>query len=56
MVALRSRMEVADVVIVVDPGTHELTPDRYDTDYVVATRILADPNAADLAAVHSLQD
>jgi hypothetical protein len=40
------------------PGEHELTVDRYDTDYVlVAARILVDPaDAADLATVHRLQD
>ena len=40
------------------PGEHELTVDRFDTDYVlVAARILVDPNdPADLAAVHALQD
>ena len=38
-------------------GDHELTVDRYDTDYVlVAVRTLVDPNdPADLDAVHSLQ-
>ena len=41
-----------------DAGDHELTVDRFDTDYVlVAARILVDPNdPADLAAVHQLQD
>ncbi len=41
-----------------DPGDHELTTDRYDTDYVmIGVRILVDPNdEADLAAVHGLQD
>ena len=40
------------------PGDHELTVDRFDTDYVlVAARILVDPNDPDdLAAVHQLQD
>ena len=39
-------------------GDHELTVDRYDTDYVlVAVRTLVDPNdPADLDAVHALQD
>ncbi len=41
-----------------DAGEHELTVDRFDTDYVlVAARILVDPNdPADLEAVHALQD
>ena len=41
-----------------EPGDHELTVDRFDTDYVlVAARILVDPDdPADLAAVHALQD
>jgi hypothetical protein len=40
------------------PGDHELSIDRFDTDYVlVAARILADPNdPADLASVNKLQD
>ncbi len=40
------------------PGDHELTVERFDTDYVlVAVRILADPNdPADLEIVHGLQD
>lgn len=44
--------------VIHDAGTHELTVDTYDTDYVVvAIRILVDPNdAADLAAVNALQD
>ena len=39
-------------------GDHDLTVDRYDTDYVlVAVRTLVDPNdPADLDAVHALQD
>jgi hypothetical protein len=39
-------------------GDHELTVDRYDTDYVlVAVRTLVDPNdPADLETVHGLQD
>ena len=41
-----------------EPGTHELTVDEFDTDYVrVSTRILVDPNDPDdLAAVNRLQD
>ena len=41
-----------------EPGDHELTVERFDTDYVlVAVRILADPNyPADLGTVHALQD
>ena len=41
-----------------DPGTHELTTDRYDTDYVlVAIRTLVDPaDPDDVAAVNALQD
>jgi hypothetical protein len=41
-----------------DPGDHELTVDRYDTDVVmVGVRILVDPNdPADVAAVVALQD
>ena len=41
-----------------EPGTHELTVDEYDTDYVlVAARTLVDPNdPADVAAVNALQD
>ena len=40
------------------PGDHQLTVERYDTDYVlVAARILVDPNSStDLDAVHALQD
>ena len=39
------------------PGDHELTVDRFDTDYVlVAARILVDPNdPADLDVVHALR-
>jgi hypothetical protein len=39
-------------------GDHELTVDRYDTEYVVlAVRLLVDPNDPDdVAAVHALQD
>lgn len=39
-------------------GTHPLTVDEFDTDYVViAVRLLFDPNSADdLAEVHRLQD
>ena len=41
-----------------EPGEHELTVDRFDTDYVlVAARILVDPDdPADLAEVNALQD
>ncbi len=41
-----------------EPGTHDLTADEYDTDYVlVAARILFDPNdPADVAEVNDLQD
>jgi len=41
-----------------DAGDHELTMDRFDTDYVVlAVRMLVDPNDPDdVAAVHALQD
>jgi hypothetical protein len=41
-----------------DPGDHELTVGRFDTDYVlVGIRVLVDPNSPDdLAAVHALQD
>ena len=44
--------------VIHDAGDHELTVDRFDTDYVlVAARILVDPNdPADLDAVHALQD
>jgi hypothetical protein len=40
------------------PGDHELTTDRFDSEYVmVGVRTLVDPNdPADLAAVHALQD
>jgi len=41
-----------------DPGDHQLTTERYDTDYVaVGIRILVDPNSPDdVDAVHDLQD
>ena len=41
-----------------DPGGHELTRDRFDTDYVVVgVRILVDPtDPDDVATVHALQD
>ena len=41
-----------------EPGTHELTVDEFDTDYVrVSARILVDPNDPDdVAAVNRLQD
>ena len=41
-----------------DPGTHRLTTEQYDTDYVqVSIRILADPNDPDdMATVHGQQD
>jgi len=41
-----------------DPGEHQLTTERYDTDYVaVGIRILVDPNSPDdVDAVHDLQD
>jgi hypothetical protein len=41
-----------------DPGAHELTVDRYGTDYVVVgIRTLVDPNdPTDVHAVHQLQD
>ena len=41
-----------------EPGTHELTVDEFDTDYVlVAARTLVDPNdPADVAEVNGLQD
>lgn len=41
-----------------EPGTHQLTVDEYDTDYVlVAARTLVDPNdPADVAEVNALQD
>lgn len=44
--------------VIHDAGTHALTVDEFDTDYVVlAIRILVDPNdEADLAAVNALQD
>ena len=44
--------------VIYDPGEHELTVDRFDTDYVrVSVRTLVDPDdPADLAAVHALQD
>jgi hypothetical protein len=40
------------------PGDHQLTVERFDTDYVlVGVRILVDPSdAADLDVVHHLQD
>ena len=41
-----------------EPGTHQLTVDEFDTDYVlVAARTLVDPNdPADVAEVNALQD
>jgi len=44
--------------VIHDPGEHQLTIDRFDTDYVVvAIRILVDPtDPDDLVAVHALQD
>jgi hypothetical protein len=44
--------------IIHESGEHELTVDRFDTDYVaIAARILADPNdPVDIAAVNDLQD
>ncbi len=41
-----------------EPGTHELTPDRYGTPWVlVAVRTLVDPgDPADVAAVAAIQD
>jgi hypothetical protein len=44
--------------IIHESGKHELTVDRFDTDYVaIAARILADPNdPVDIAAVNDLQD
>lgn len=44
--------------MIYDPGQHELTVDRFDTEYVrVSVRTLVDPDdPMDLAAVHALQD
>ena len=44
--------------VIYDPGEHELTVDRFDTDYVrVSVRTLVNPDdPTDLAAVHALQD
>lgn len=44
--------------VIHDAGTHTLTVDEFDTDFVVvAIRILVDPNdPADVATVNSLQD
>ena len=41
-----------------EPGTHRLTTDRFDTEYVqVIVRILVDPtDPDDIATVHALQD